>query len=163
MTSLGETSSLTVDPQAHRTLSCSVCSQQRGVLLGKTKCILWFVEMTFTEQCNFRRRSRHRREILRARSICQILSLQCKWELSSSRIRRKVEQSSFLTIFTIAPCISMIHLSLHTNKCTKLIYYLNSVLIIHIKTLYSFVTPTCFDTLCVIIREHTFFLAKVID
>jgi hypothetical protein len=55
------------------------------------------------------------------------------------------------------------HLLLHTNKCTKLIYYLNSVLIIPIKTLYSFVTPTCFDTLCVIIREHTFFLAKITD
>jgi hypothetical protein len=54
-------------------------------------------------------------------------------------------------------------LSLHTNKCTKLIYYLNSVLIIHIKALYSFVTRTCFDTLCVIIREHTFFLAKIVD
>jgi hypothetical protein len=62
-------------------------------------------------------------------------------------------------IFTVAPCISKIHLSLQT----KLIYYLNSVLIIHIKTLYSFVTPTCFDTLCVIIREHTFFLAKITD
>jgi hypothetical protein len=56
-----------------------------------------------------------------------------------------------------------LHLSLHTNKYTKLIYYLISVLIIHIKTLYSFVTPTCFDTLCVIIREHTFFRAKITD
>jgi hypothetical protein len=66
-------------------------------------------------------------------------------------------------IFTVAPRISKIHLSLHTNKRTKLIYYLNSVLIIHIKTLYLFVTPTCFDTLCVTIREHTFFLAKITD
>jgi hypothetical protein len=55
------------------------------------------------------------------------------------------------------------HLPLHTNKCTEVIYYLNSVLIIHIKTLYSFVTPTCFDTLCVIIRVHTLFLAKITD
>jgi hypothetical protein len=66
-------------------------------------------------------------------------------------------------IFNVAPCISKIHLSLHTNKCTKRIYYLYSVLIIHIKTLYSFVTPTCFDTLYVIIKEHTFSLAKITD
>jgi hypothetical protein len=55
----------------------------------------------------------------------------------------------------------ILHLLSHTKKCTELIYYLKSVLTIHIKTLYSFVTPTCFDTLCVIIREHTFFLAKI--
>jgi hypothetical protein len=66
-------------------------------------------------------------------------------------------------IFTVAPCISMTHLPPHTNKCTEVIYHLNSVLIIHIKTLYTFVTPTCFDTLCVIIREHTLFLAKITD
>jgi hypothetical protein len=63
----------------------------RGVVLGKTKYKLWFVELTFTVQCNFRRRPRHRREHLRARSICQILSLQCKWGLGSSGIWRKVE------------------------------------------------------------------------
>jgi hypothetical protein len=56
-----------------------------------------------------------------------------------------------------------IHLPPHTNKCTEVIYYLNSVLIIHIETLYSFITPTCFDTLCVIIGEHTLFLAKITD
>jgi hypothetical protein len=72
-------------------------------------------------------------------------------------------QAQWNIIFTVAPCISKIHLSLHTNKCTKFVFYLNSVLIIHINTLYSFVTPTCFDTLCVIIREHTFFLAKITD
>jgi hypothetical protein len=66
-------------------------------------------------------------------------------------------------IFTVAPCISKIHLSSHTNECTKFIYYLKSVLIIHIKTLYSFVTPTCFDTLRVIIREHSFFQSKFTD
>jgi hypothetical protein len=59
--------------------------------------------------------------------------------------------------------LKMTHLPRHTNKCTEVIYYLNSVLIIHVKTLYSFVTPTCFDTLCVIIREHTLFLAKITD
>jgi hypothetical protein len=38
-------------------------------------------------------------------------------------------------IFIIALCISKIHLSLHTNKCTSIIYYLKSVLIkIKIKT-----------------------------
>jgi hypothetical protein len=62
-------------------------------------------------------------------------------------------------VFTVASCISMTHLPLHTNKCTEVIY----CLIIHIKTLYSFVTPTCFDTLCVIIREHTLFPAEITD
>jgi hypothetical protein len=53
------------------------------------------------------------------------------------------------------------YLSLHTNKCTSIIYYLKSVLIIKIKTLYSLIAPTCFDTTRVIIREHSFFLAKI--
>jgi hypothetical protein len=39
-----------------------------------------------------------------------------------------------LRTFTVAPCISMIHLLLVTNKCTKTTYYSNTVLIIHIKT-----------------------------
>jgi len=51
LTSSAGTPSLTADPHTHRTLSCSVRSQRRGVLLGKTKCILWFVELTFTVQC----------------------------------------------------------------------------------------------------------------
>jgi hypothetical protein len=49
-----------------------------------------------------------------------------------------------------------IHLSSHTNKCTSIIYYLKSVLILDIKTLYSLIDPTCFDTTHVIIREHSF-------
>jgi hypothetical protein len=55
---------------------------------------------------------------------------------------------------------SIIILSLHTNTCTSIIYYLKSVLI-KIKTLYSLIAPTCFDTTGVIIREHSFFLAKI--
>lgn len=56
LTSSAGTSSLTIDPHAHRTPSCSACSQKHGVLLGKTKYMLWFVELIFTVQCNFRRR-----------------------------------------------------------------------------------------------------------
>jgi hypothetical protein len=32
---------------------------------------------------------------------------------------------------------------------------------IKIKTLYSLIAPTCFDTTRVITREHSFFLAKI--
>jgi hypothetical protein len=53
-----------------------------------------------------------------------------------------------------------VHVSLHTNKCTSITYCLKSVLI-KIKTLYSLIAPTCFDTTYVIIREHSFFLAKI--
>jgi hypothetical protein len=66
----------------------------------------------------------------------------------------------YIFIFIVAPCISKIHLSLHTNKCSNIIYYVKSVLI-KIKTLYSLTATTCFDTTCVIIREHSFFLAKI--
>jgi hypothetical protein len=55
-----------------------------------------------------------------------------------------------------------IHLSLHANKYTSIIYYLKSGLI-KIKTPYSLIVPTCFDTTRVIIREHSFFLSKITD
>jgi len=51
LTSSAGTFSLTADPHAHRTRSCSVCGQKRGVLLGKTKYTLWFVELMFTVPC----------------------------------------------------------------------------------------------------------------
>jgi hypothetical protein len=61
-----------------------------------------------------------------------------------------------------ARMVVKVHLSLHTNKCTSIIYYLKSVLI-KIKTLYSLIAPTRFDTTRVIIREQSFFLAKITD
>jgi hypothetical protein len=64
--------------------------------------------------------------------------------------------NTYTLIFIVAPCISKIQLSSHTNKCTSIIYYLKSVLILDIKTLYSLIAPTCFDTTHVIIREHSF-------
>lgn len=59
LTSSAGKPSLTADPHVRRTLLRSVCSQKRGVLLGKPKYMSWFVELTFAVQCNFQRRPRH--------------------------------------------------------------------------------------------------------
>jgi hypothetical protein len=48
-------------------------------------------------------------------------------------------------IFIVAPCILKIRLLSHTNKCTNIIYYLKSVLILDIKTLYSLIAPTFYQ------------------
>jgi hypothetical protein len=65
-----------------------------------------------------------------------------------------------IVFIIVAPCISKIHLSSHTNKCTNIIYYLKSVLILDIKTLYSLIAPTRFNTT----RHHQgalVFLARI--
>jgi hypothetical protein len=70
---------------------------------------------------------------------------------------RTDEHEVFMRFFFIVePCISKIHLSSHTKKCTSIIYYLKSVLILDIQTLYSLIVPTSFDTTQIIIREHSF-------
>jgi hypothetical protein len=43
----------------------------------------------------------------------------------------------------------------HTPTYALVSYIIKSALIIYIKTLYSLIAPTCFDT-CVIIRERLF-------
>jgi hypothetical protein len=76
-----------------------------------------------------------------------------KWHTS------KISRFSFLSVLYTEN--TKIHLSSHTNKCTSIVYFLKMVLIINVKTLYSFLAPTCFDTLHAIIREHSFILAKI--
>jgi hypothetical protein len=47
--------------------------------------------------------------------------------ICETRVTLQIHHAAFF--FIVAPCISKIHLSSHTNKCTNIIYYLKSGLI----------------------------------